>query len=83
MLANKKYRFKLVEFVDNESTRRFDIVPTSWITYDEKTHDLVTKFIPENSKENLRELKNRVKAEKSPLQFWPQFRVAVKGYAGK
>lgn len=82
MATAKKYRYKLVEFLDYENaTKSIDIVPTNWITYDEETHDLFTPFIPDNSKENLSELKNRVKTERSPLKSWPKFRVAVKGYA--
>lgn len=73
-----------MEFIDhaNSTTKSVDIVPTDWIEYDEETH-LFTKFIPDNSKQNLIELKNRVKAEKSPLKSWPRFRITVKGYAGK
>lgn len=84
MATLKKCKFKLVEFIDyGDDTKSIDIVPTEWITYDDETHDLFTKFIPDNSKQNLVELKNRVKAETFPLKSWPRFRIAVKGYAGK
>lgn len=77
-------RFKIVEFLDYENdVKSVDIVPSEWIIYDHKTDELFTKFIPNNSKENVLELKNRVQYEKSPLKSWPQYRITVKGYAGK
>jgi len=43
-MAVKKYN--LVEFLDTEENniKNIDVVPTEWITYDNETYDLMTKF---------------------------------------
>jgi len=79
----KEYLYKLVVFLDNKSSvSSVDIVPSSWIYWDETQNSLVTKFMspPYTATKRLK-LQDLIIAGEPPIKTWPTFRVETRGRA--
>ena len=78
-----EYLYKLVVFLDNESSiLSVDIVPSSWVFWDEAQNSLVSKFMPPPYTAVKRiKLQNLIEAGEPPIKTWPTFRVETRGRA--
>lgn len=85
VLVNVK-AYQIVEFVNEKDngTISIDCVPSKWVTFDEKLHACVCKFMPPpyNTKSRLK-LDSYVMSKSKAPESWPLYPIYVRGDAGK
>lgn len=79
------YKYVLVLFVNDSSSKEIDIVPSSWLDNYKENGGTRCKYMSEsllkNSK-NCKLLQTMVKYCKEPDPTWPTFPVQIRGVAG-
>lgn len=78
-----EYLYKLVVFLDDKSSiSNIDIVPSSWVSWDEMRNSLVSKFMsPPYTAAKKIKLQNLIEAGEPPIKTWSIFRVETRGRA--
>lgn len=77
--------YQVVEFIEKgKAIKSVDCVPSKWVTYDEKAHTCVTKFMPPPyNKKRKDKLHSLIAAKFDALEHWPYYPVYLRGEAGK
>lgn len=78
--------YQIVEFISEKGNdiMSIDCVPSKWVTYDEKAHTCVTKFMPSPyNKKTKAKLYNLIATKFDALKHWPCYPVHLRGEAGK
>ncbi|KYN19847.1 hypothetical protein ALC57_07814 [Trachymyrmex cornetzi] len=80
-----KHIYKLIQFIgEKEKDKSVDLVPSSWISYDQESGHLTTLFMPPPyTTVSSKVLHNMVKHCLTPDKNWPQFSIDIKGEVGK
>lgn len=83
----KKKMFDIVHFIDsnndNEKNKSVDCVPSSWIFYDKKMHQIMTKFMPPPyTRKTCNALHKLVKDNGNAPDSWPNYAVKIVESAG-
>lgn len=80
------YIYQIIEFLTKgpQKTKSIDIVPSGWVSYDQKKGKLVAKFMPPPyDAENNELLYNLIDTcEKAP-ESWPSYWIKIRGHASK
>ncbi|XP_057658803.1 uncharacterized protein LOC130904015 [Diorhabda carinulata] len=76
------YKYRLVVFVGKKKKKDIDIVPSSWIFYDEKTDTIKCKFMPPPYDVKRSDtLSKMVQNCEQPINDWPVYSVDIRGRA--
>lgn len=78
--------YQIVEFINEKKAHimSIDCVPSKWVTYDEKAHTCVTKFMPPPyNKKRKAVLFNLIATKSDAFEYWPSYPVHLRGEAGK
>lgn len=86
MSTLKKKMFDIVQFVqrDDSEKKSIDCVPSSWIIFDQKSHQLMTKFMPPPyTASRCFALHKMVKENKNAPDNWPNYAINIVQSVGK
>lgn len=81
-----EYKFQIIEFIarGGKKMKSIDIVPSSWVFYDQKKGKLVTKFMPPPyNAENNDHLHKLVRNSKIAPEDWPTYNIKIRGHSSK
>jgi len=85
-LKKRRKTFDVVYFIDSnndEKKKSIDCVPSSWIFFDKKMHQIMTKFMPPPyTKKKCNLLHKLVKTNKNAPDKWPNYAVKIVESAG-
>lgn len=79
MLQNRKM-FDIVHFVQSgngNKKKSIDCVPSSWIYFDKKKHQLMTKFMPPYTTKKCNTLHKLIKANGNAQDNWPNYPIKI------
>jgi len=77
-------KYRLVMFLNKKKRKEIDIVPATWINYEEASDTLLCKFMPAPyDNEKIAVLRKMVMTCDEPLKEWPMFPIDVRGKACK
>lgn len=79
------YKYVLVLFVNDSSSKEIDIVPSSWLDHYKEYGGTGCKYMPESLLKNSKYcklLQTMVKYCDEPDPTWPTFHVEIRGVAG-
>lgn len=77
-------KYYLVLFVSNNNDQEVDIVPKSWITFDQKKNKITCKFMPgPYDLSSYEKLQSMVKNCEDPVSNWSEYSIEIRGKAGK
>lgn len=84
LVSAKEYQ--IIEFINDKKTDviSIDCVLSKWVTYDEKLHSCISKFMPPPyNKKTKAKLYSFITAKYDAPEDWPCYPVYLRGDAGK
>lgn len=84
--STEDHQYQLIEFVTKgpKKTKSIDIVPSSWVSFDQTKGRLVCKFMPPPyNAENNELLYQLVDQRGEAPESWPTYSIKIKGHASK
>lgn len=83
---SKRYKYYICEFIgyeDQSGNLDFDVIPSSWISYDEKIQSCVAKYPNPPYTQKVKKLIETLAIyEKPNASSWPEWKINIVGGAG-